>query len=565
MLNTISSGYIHTHEFTRSPSPVNMLRGIDSHEAENDGDHHAPRDHLSTNTHAVNHNNSSSSSNNTRDNGALTRRKSLSTRIKSAIGANVVGVGCIPAKANLSYHNNNNNNGDVNGSDDLFSIIADVPFFPPQEQQKTHCVEQQVSRTVPEPHKKPLHREEELVVDFPSRHHNNNHTGSSLVSSNHHTLLSVHTNTVKTHHTLIHTDTAQHTQHHDRQHHHSPIEIQSMAEQPSHTFPGFALYNMARVYYILGKYTKALDTTTDCLAFQKRALTINENNNASCGDASTSNTRNDSSNGGGFGNVRNFIKGGNIASGATFPFNAGDSTIVLPAAQHPIAIANSTAKMLSHYPTHACVAQTLLLRARVLAVCGLYGHGSDDDNDESPTFSYGGDHSLVHQAIQHVEMAVAIQRKISTLTNVNLDLTQWELATPMVLLGVLKAEIRNFKDADGAYEEALLILRSVRQFHHEEQRAAKEGGDDTMAKEHSELLRRITREMANVLYLKGRSFQCRRLYSDAFKSYNKCLGLLRSVGASKNDAATRKIIRCMKKSSALEKLLSEYWDDANRI
>ncbi|KAL3776413.1 hypothetical protein HJC23_006767 [Cyclotella cryptica] len=570
MVVASSSSSQNEHNLPRSPSSLNMLRGFDSHESDNETEPHSNHHpHVQTSSHVATNNKSH------RDNeGALARGESFTARLKTAIGANVVGVGCIPTNATAPFHNHRNS--DVNGNDDLYSIIADVPFFPPQGQSNARSVDQCVSRgvTKTEQHHKPLHREEELVVDFPSwRQTNNNQASSPMVVAGHYKTC-VHSSE----HTMVHKEQVQQIQHHDshhhhhHHHHHPPAGIHSLAEQEVHTFPGFALYNMARVSYILKKYTKALDTTTECLRVSKRALMIdgnnhnyNKNNNTSFGNVSTSNSRNESLSGVGFGNVRNIIKGGSVTSGDAFPLTAGDSPILVPTTQHPIVIANATAKMLSHYPTHSCVAQTLLLRARVLAVCGLYGHGSDDENDDNSTFSSGGDYSLVHQAIQHVEMAVAMQRKISTSTNVNLDLTQWELATPMVFLGVLKAEIRNFKDADGAYEEAFLLLRSIRQLHQEEQYAANERGDDTLARKHSKLLKRITREMANVLYLKGRSFQCRRLYCDAFQCYNKGLGLLRSVGVSKNDAGTKKIIRCMKKSSALEKLLSEYWDDSNRI
>jgi tetratricopeptide (TPR) repeat protein len=304
---------------------------------------------------------------------------------------------------------------------------------------------------------------------------------------------------------------------------------------------------MARVYYVLGKYTKALDTTTECLAFQKRVLMIQ----SSQSEVSALSSRNNVTTSG-LGTVRNLLKGGSVSFSAP----------AIPTVQHPIVMTNSTAKMLSHYPTHTCVAQTLLLRARVLAICGLYGEQSEDEEE---TIHSSGDVTLVHQAIQHVEMAVAMQRKISAATDVNLELTQWELATPMILLGVLKAEMHNFEEADGAYEEALLILRSVQQLHDEEKCAAAQRGDKESTMKHSKLLKRITKEMANVLYLRGRCYQCRRLYEDAFKCYNQSLGLLRSVGASKCDAATRRIMRCMKKSSALEKLLSVFWDDPCRV
>ena len=440
----------------------------------------------------------------------LAKEESFSSRIKNAlIGSN--GGGCIPASA-LNTHSTAVN-------DDLYSIIADVPFFPPEHKEKEHIMHQQQIQQMAS------YREEELVVDFPSRQTQTHRADVDVVQS--HTL-SIQTN-----------PTQQPDSNTQNQSPHNSLEEQTQ------TFPGFALYTMAKVHYVLGQYTKALDTTTECLAFQRKALLIHANNNMN--PANNSGHNNSPS---GFGSVRNLLKGNSVHGTPT-------NSPLVPNAHHPIVIANSTQKLLSHYPTHACVAQTLLLRAQVLAACGLYGEKDEDAPSR--------DETLVHQAIQHVEMAVAIQRKISTFTNVNVDLTQWELATPMILLGVLKVEIQSFEEANDVYEEALLILRSVRQLHDAEQTSATERGDVDLTRQHAKISKRITKEMANVFYLKGRSFQCRRMYSDAFDCYNIGLGLFKSAGVPRHGVGIRRIIRCMKKSSALLHLLSHYWDDANII
>jgi tetratricopeptide (TPR) repeat protein len=464
--------------------------------------------------------------------------ESFSVRVKNAFIGSNVGGGCMPRASTPMVSTSNNHDGD----DDLYSIIADVPFFPPPHEKKIDNPPRQKQQ------QKLFHREEELVVDFPSRQGDIQSSSATIYEK--HQLLSVQTNSVTTIHQTDHN-----MQNHPSQH--SP-KHNSLEEQQSQTFPGFALYTMARVYYVLGQYTRALDTTTECLAFQKKALFINTNNQSS-DHSSISNTSGHSPSAGLGGGVRNLLKGGNVATNVP----PSDPSPLVPNAHHPIVIANSTAKMLQHYPTDACVAQTLLLRARVLAVCGLYGCiDMDSDDNHSPS---SGDITLVHQAIQHVEMALAIQRKISTFTHVNIDSTQWELAVPMILLGVLKVEIHCFEEAENAYEEALLILRSVRQLHEAEHSAAMERDNATMSKKHLKISKRITKEMAKVLYLKGRSFQCRRLYSDAFECYHKSLELFKTVGVSRYSAGTRRIIRCMTKSSALEKLLSEYLDDTHRI
>jgi tetratricopeptide (TPR) repeat protein len=505
----------NNNELPRSPSSFNMLRGVEYHETE-DTNHY-----VSNTTHY-------------RNNHTVVKQESFSARMKNVfIGPNTTG--CMPATTAINTSLPSNNDHAEN--DDLYSIIADVPFFPPE-----HCEEKDTKKLQPyHKQQQQQHREEELVVEFPSRQN----ATTSASNTTHQTLLVQTSTTTSTTTTSVDSN---------KQH--------NSSEDQSETFPGFALYTMARAFYVLGQYTKALDMTTECLAFQKKALLIsNDGNNNYLNHLSTT-TNNNSMNetSPAFGGVRNYLKGGSGIGGKSTTIMPTTQSPIVPNAHHPIVIANNTAKMLSNYPTHTCVAQTMLLRARVLAVCGLYGYG-DDENEMS-----SGDVALVHQAVQNVELAVAIQRKISTFTHVNIDLTQWKLATPLILLGVLKMEIYRFDEAENAYEEALLILRSVRQLHCNESTSAADRGDEEMTRQHDKISKRITREMAQVYYLKGRSFQCRRQYRDAFDCYNKGLGLFKNAGASKySRVGSRRIVRCMKRSSALERLLSEYWDDPARI
>ena len=507
LITSPSSNTCNENILPRSPSSFNMLRGVESHESE---DHVPPQ---SRSDGITKHN--------------LSKQKSFSDRIKNIIGSNAAANGCMPA--NGSMPNNTETNENV-GDDDLYSIIADVPFFPPEHKENQSNVQL---------HQQSSHREEELVVEFPSRQENNQQPPLSAQKHSNPTL-----NSSPDHITQKQVATQETIPNKDIVH----------GESCETTFPGFALYTMARVYYVLGQYTKALDTTTECLAFQKKALMIKGN---SAGNIFANNGNSQASSGGLGGSVRNLLKGGTMTNGT--PTTAVSSSFV-PNAHQPIVIANSTEKLLSNYPTHECVAQTLLLRGRVLAVCGLCG--SDDTEDNS---SPSKDMTLVHQAIQHVEMALAIQRKISTFTNVNINLTQWELAIPMILLGVLKCEVCNFEEAQAHYEEALLILKSVRQLHDAEHTTAKGIDDCEMALRHYRISRQITKEMAKVFYFKGVSYQKRKLHSDAFEAYNKGLDLFRRSGATKYHAGEKRIICCMRKYGALEKLLSDFWDDPNRV
>mmetsp|Transcript_25074 Transcript_25074/g.50154 ORF Transcript_25074/g.50154 Transcript_25074/m.50154 type:complete len:911 (+) Transcript_25074:125-2857(+) len=496
-----------------------------------------------------------------------------------------------------------------------------------------------------------------------------------------------------------------HPRHHQQQQtnhkqHHHPKESNT-------TFPGFALFEMAKVQYCLGKYSKALDTTTECLAFQKLALERMENNSSGTGkigsdtfsaisngfagggsahgansgisgvhaSASAYVSANGSASGGmphpdnrycstitanpnhhpsnnisslggtnakvtttigrdishdGFGSsVRNLgmgvvrslkgsgsgsfygsagsssIAAGNSANGTAGSVggtgnSANVGTVVggargtsslpmvsrapLPSVtinknesdiriNHPLPhsiMANTTTMMISHYPTHSCIAQTLLLRGRVLAECGLYGcHDEDEDSSGSNSGGNGGsggtDFLLLLQAIRHVEMAVAIQRRITIESNADEDLNRWKLTTPLVFLGIMRAQLANFEEADMAYEEALSILRSVKEREKENLSAAKRRGDDELVKECESCIRQINSEIAHVLCLLGRSHHCRRSYEKAFDCYNRGLRLHKRLGSTKKNGSVRGIRRCMKDRGALEKLVSGYWDDRSTI
>ncbi len=472
------------------------------------------------------------------------------------------------------------------------------------------------------------------------------------------------------------------------------------------TFPGFALFEMAKVQYCLGKYSKALDTTTECLAFQKLVLERMEGNgsgtdnvgsatmsavangvagsesahgassgvsglhssasayisaNGSMSDCkSHHNNRNPSTttpkphhhpssnislvgtnakvtttigldtSRDGFGSsvrslgmgvvqslkgsasgnfyssagtsstsVGNSVNGvvgkvggtdnsanfGTVAAGAggnvslpmtsraslpsvTINNNASDIRI-----NHPLPhsmMANTTTMMISHYPTHSCIAQTLLLRGRVLAECGLYGcHDEDEDGNGSSSGGNGSgggtDFLLLLQAIRHVEMAVAIQRRITIESNTDEDMSRWKLATPLVFLGIMRAQLANFEEADMAYEEALSILRSVKEKEREYLSSAKRQGDNESVNECESCIRQIDSEIAHVLCLLGRSHHCRRDYEKAFDCYNRGLRLHKRTGFTKASGSVSGIRKCMKDKGALEQLVSGYWDDRSTI
>ncbi|KAL9182849.1 hypothetical protein ACHAXT_004128 [Thalassiosira profunda] len=317
------------------------------------------------------------------------------------------------------------------------------------------------------------------------------------------------------------------------------------------TFPGFALFQTAKAQYFLRKYSEALDTTTNCLASQKASMGGHAGASpvpsASKHEAASPKVDNSAK------AVGIMVDGNGSSTTAMMPldlrsqFVTGVSSSVLGVVQslkekdanehhHPM-LSNSIAIMVAQYPSYPCVAQTLFLRGRLLAECG----------------KKDGDFSLLEQAAQHVEMAVAIYRK--------LHISDEELATFLISLGNMRVQLGQFDIADAAYEEAVSILRDDRSGGEHYHAAAMKAKDEDLVSDCATFLKRINREFSTALYLHGISYHCQRLHGSAFACYSKALILLKKAGASRRSRGVRRIARRMKNRCALEKLVSTYWDD----
>mmetsp|Transcript_40660 Transcript_40660/g.85418 ORF Transcript_40660/g.85418 Transcript_40660/m.85418 type:complete len:687 (+) Transcript_40660:318-2378(+) len=349
------------------------------------------------------------------------------------------------------------------------------------------------------------------------------------------------------------------------------------------TFPGFALYQMAKARYSLGMYSQALDTTTECLALQKTSLL--NGNKGGLGSApavgaevaiyqaetNRAMPKSATTNASPHGSVRKGSGDGNehmtpLDLRTTFVAGVGSSVLGVVNSMgssssrqqqhspHPM-LSNSIAHMVSQYPSHPCVAKTLLLRGRLLAICGLHGYGEEDDDER------GGlvDFSLLVQSTQHVEMAIAIQRQVVFSDGE-------ELASPLLFLGNMKSRLGHFDEADAAYNEAISILNEVRTAAKLDRLAAIEREDTEGASDCAQYLKRITGELVTALYLQGKSYHCQRKHTEAFDCYNRALNLLKKTSGSRGKVRVkRSIVRCMKKRHALEKLVSGYCDDIGVI
>ena len=328
--------------------------------------------------------------------------------------------------------------------------------------------------------------------------------------------------------------------------------------EPEEAYPGFALYQTARVQYCLGKYSDALDTTTECLAFQKLALGGSRVSTTSpmLGPQSISTNDDNSNNGMTALDLRStFVTGvGRSMRGVVQSMKTSTTTTSGTSAQkqqsssrsspHPM-LSNSMASMIAQYPLNPCIAQTLLFRGRVLVDCGLYGlRDGDDEICDGDT-----DFSLLLQAIRNIEIAVAILRKIDQ---------EYDLATSLALLGTLRTLLGHFDEADRAYVEALSIFRGLRLASKYDQSHAIDEETTNMC---DETIKRINDGMANVFYLQGKLFQTRRMHKEAFGCYRKSLILSKNNGAMRQDGCVKRLARCMKNKSALEKLVSAYIDD----
>ena len=321
------------------------------------------------------------------------------------------------------------------------------------------------------------------------------------------------------------------------------------------TFPRFTLYQTAKQQYVQGQYSMALDTTTNCLSFQQLALKSGSHAATAAVqqavkevDISPTNTSIPNPN-----NNADMMTPLDMRS--HFATSVGSS--VLNAVQslkpadspnrirhkqhtHPI-LSNTISNLISKYPLHPCVAQTLLLRAHVLAACSI----DTDDN-------------LLVQAIQHVEMAVAMLR--------GLNIIDEELARPLVYFAKLKTQLGQYSEADLAYTEAINILQIVRMKVKQSHKHVfqTEGEESEIVAECNQYLQQINDEVAHALYLHGKSHQCQQMYAQAFDCYEQALKLYSKSNASykKNSLKVKCIVRCMKSRSALEKRVSSYWDDA---
>jgi len=326
-------------------------------------------------------------------------------------------------------------------------------------------------------------------------------------------------------------------------------------------YPGFALYQTARVQYCLGKYNEALDTTTKCLAFQKLALEGNsgalttspkKRSPQLMQPSHSARAKDDTSNNDMTAlDLRStFVTGvGRSMLGVVQSISTSDSGASAKMQQqsqpppHPM-LSNLSATVIAQYPLHPCIAQTLLLRGRVLADCGLYGFAGCDGNT---------DFSLMLQAIRNVEMAVAILRKIDQ---------EHDLATSLALLGTLRTLLGHFNEADRAYEEAISLFRVMRL-------AAKCDQSHAIDKETAAMceqsIKRINDGAANVFYRRGKLYQSRRMQEEAFGWYHKSLVLSKCNGANREDDCVRRVVQCMKSRSAMEKVVSAYIDDRSAI
>jgi len=324
------------------------------------------------------------------------------------------------------------------------------------------------------------------------------------------------------------------------------------------TFPGFTLYQTAKQQYVQGQYSKALDTTTNCLSFQQLALKSGSHAATAAVqqatkemDTSPKNTLIPNPNNNADMMTPLDMRSHFAASVGSSVLNAVQS---LKTADRPNKIrhkqhthqmlSNTISNLISKYPLHPCVAQTLLLRAHVLAACSI----DTDDN-------------LLVQSIQHVEMAVAMFRK--------LDIIDEQLARPLVYFAKLKTQLGQYSEANMAYTEAISILQNIRMKVKRSHKHALQtkGEESEIVAEYDQYLQQINDETAHALYLHGKSHQCQQMYAQAFDCYNQALKLYNKSCAShkRNSLKVKCIVRCMKSRSALENRVSSYWDDTNII
>jgi len=220
-------------------------------------------------------------------------------------------------------------------------------------------------------------------------------------------------------------------------------------EEKVFTFPGFTLYQTAKVQYCLGRYSQALDKTAECLSLNKGR---DDSPNLAALPAPNADMDATSSIAGNGADINTSMTALDLRSYVVTGVGSSVRTVVQSLKesrqgnhQHHPMLYNSIAIMISQYHSHPCVVQTLLLRGHILAACGPYGSDHDDKNNFP--FMFG-------EAIRHVEMAVAIQRKLGSIADE-------ELAAPLVFLGNMKTRVGRFDEAGMAYKEAISILRNI--------------------------------------------------------------------------------------------------------
>jgi tetratricopeptide (TPR) repeat protein len=371
--------------------------------------------------------------------------------------------------------------------------------------------------------------------------------------------------------------------------------VEEKEEEEEVIFPGFAMYQMAIAYYCQGQHSLALDTTTDILSYQKKKLVSLNNPNHNNDDGSGNYTKS---------TTLTIETAGTTTTTTSSNFAKDLHNAVMPHVNsprwmdkkekkqqnhHPMQ-SNTIAVMISNYPTHHGVVKTLLLRGQILAATACGGTAMDDS-------------SLILQAVCSIEMAVAIQRKIiavatplcTTTTTTNDQLLV--MVDALILLGIMKCQLRQYNESLIVYREAFDILNDIRiqqQATKPDQLEVELGNKEEKKNDNSEIdvaaddnyhnamihhyqqAIMITHQIARSFYLQGKVYHRQYKFIEAFHYYNKSLNLLLQLQKKKklnnkslrtqNDTSNsgfsiKTITKCTKSKYAFEKLTSAYWDD----
>lgn len=322
------------------------------------------------------------------------------------------------------------------------------------------------------------------------------------------------------------------------------------------TFPGFALFQMARAHHHLGRHSAALDKTTECLTLQRKCF-------GGCGSSSATAA------GGAVGHEATDANGATLTAlelRSSFVTGVGSSVLGMltgsattgrdrhrgnghpqPSLRTNPVLSNSSTTLVSQYPSHPCVARTLLLRGHLLARC--------DRNED------GGDPALCFQAMQHAEMGVdAIRRRPGPTDDA-------ALAPALLLLGDLRSRAGRHAAADEAYREALRLLRDARAGLRAGL-AAGDGGDAAATAARARRLARGTRDLAAAWARQGDSCRRQGQHARASRCYREASRLLarRDGGAARRDGdARRSVARRINSRRAVERQVAGHWDDPGAI